>query len=336
MRKSERKPRKEAPDPSGRLIDRAVADGTHGAAGKRYYADGLSPILVKRWDPSLNSGAGAWKTVRTAAHLPGVIGHVAAEREPSARNSNGTVNTAASFTDRYNHYDPLGNTVLETGNSAAVLARTDRSAYGEMVREANSAGTWSSQASNADGGVFDPVLGAANRPRQTTKETDPDTGLRWFGARWYDPAMGSWISPEPLGLDGPNMYNANDAKPASYYDPNGLSYVDCIRGCEQENEKCKATVWSHFGYITAACAGFWPWFPLESARCASAASYTLGVRLVACRIDLGLCMLSCNRPPPPKRQPKPRPPESTPCPKNGPGPSPQPSPTPRGPWIPEE
>jgi hypothetical protein len=68
-------------DPSGRLIDRTGADGTRGIAGKRYYADGLSPILVKRWDPGLNSGAGAWKTVRTAAHLPGVIGHVAADRE---------------------------------------------------------------------------------------------------------------------------------------------------------------------------------------------------------------------------------------------------------------
>jgi YD repeat-containing protein len=37
-------------------------------------------------------------------------------------------------------------------------------------------------------------VGAMNRPRQTTKETDPDTGLWWFGARWYDPGMGGWIS----------------------------------------------------------------------------------------------------------------------------------------------
>jgi hypothetical protein len=84
-------------DTSGRLINRTGADGTK---EKRYYADGLSPILVKRWDPALNSGAGAWKTVRTAAHLPGVIGHVAAEREPSAWNSNGSVDYTASFTDR--------------------------------------------------------------------------------------------------------------------------------------------------------------------------------------------------------------------------------------------
>ncbi len=49
---------------------------------KRDYADGLSPLLMKRWYLSVNSGAGVWKTVRTAAHLLGVIGHVAAEREP--------------------------------------------------------------------------------------------------------------------------------------------------------------------------------------------------------------------------------------------------------------
>jgi hypothetical protein len=37
-------------------IDRSGADGT---PEKRSYADGLSPILVKRWDPALNLGAGA-------------------------------------------------------------------------------------------------------------------------------------------------------------------------------------------------------------------------------------------------------------------------------------
>jgi RHS repeat-associated protein len=213
MRKSERIPHNEALGPSGRQIDRTGADGT---TEKRYYADGLSPILVKRWDQSLNTGAGAWKTVRTAAHLPGVIGHVAAEREPSAWNSNGTVNTAASFTDRYYHYDPLGNTVLETGTNGSVLARTDMEAYGEMVREANPAGTWSAQSL-----YLNPVLGASNRPRQTTKETDPDTGLRWFGARWYDPAMGSWISPERLKIDGPNLYWGSLSSPSEYVDPDG-------------------------------------------------------------------------------------------------------------------
>jgi RHS repeat-associated protein len=78
-----------------------------------------------------------------------------------------------------------------------------------MVRESNAAGTW------APGNV------TTHRPRQTTKETDPDTGLRWFGARWYDPAMGSWLSPEPERLDGPNMYWAMRSGPSSGIDIDG-------------------------------------------------------------------------------------------------------------------
>jgi YD repeat-containing protein len=189
-------------DPSGRLINRTKQ---YESPEKRYYADGLSPILVKRWDPALNSGAGAWKTVRTAALLPGVIGHVAAEREPSAWNSNGSVDYTANFTDRHYHYDPLGNTVLETGPTGTVLARTDMEAYGEMVRESNAAGTW------AAGNV------TTHRPRQTTKETDPDTGLRWFGARWYDPAMGSYLRPN-------SPYAFANSNPAS-----GGNIIDDLR-----------------------------------------------------------------------------------------------------------
>jgi RHS repeat-associated protein len=202
-------------DPSGRLIDRIGASGTK---EKRYYADGLSPILVKQWDARLNSGAGGWKTMRTALQTPGVIGHVAAERHATAWNSSGT---PTCFQDRYYHYDPLGNTVLETGVNATVLARTDRSAYGEMVRESSATGTWTTQPDNSWGGYSNPLLGAAKRPRQTTKETDPDTGLKWFGARWYDPAMGSWLGVDPSQQDGINLYAFAMGMPSFGRDANG-------------------------------------------------------------------------------------------------------------------
>jgi hypothetical protein len=107
-------------DPSGRLIDRIGASGTK---EKRYYADGLSPILVKQWDASLNGGAGGWKTLRTALQTPGVIGHVAAERHATAWNASGT---PTGIQDRFYHYDPLGNTVLETGVNATVPSPQQR------------------------------------------------------------------------------------------------------------------------------------------------------------------------------------------------------------------
>jgi hypothetical protein len=48
-------------DPSGRLIDRIGADGTK---EKRYYAAGLSPVLVKRWDGGPDGEARSFRQAR--------------------------------------------------------------------------------------------------------------------------------------------------------------------------------------------------------------------------------------------------------------------------------
>ncbi len=52
--------------------------------------------------------------------------------------------------------------------------------------------------------------------------------LYYFGARWYDPELGRWLSPEPLGLDGPNLYQFCFNDPVNGYDPNGLDYWEDI------------------------------------------------------------------------------------------------------------
>ncbi len=47
-----------------------------------------------------------------------------------------------------------------------------------------------------------------------------------FGARWYDPERGRWLSREPLGLDGPNLYHFVFNEPINGFDINGLWYVN--------------------------------------------------------------------------------------------------------------
>ena len=52
---------------------------------------------------------------------------------------------------------------------------------------------------------------------------DTDTGLTKFGARWYDPEVGRWISKEPLGFAGSmNFYTYAGNDPVNYIDVNGL------------------------------------------------------------------------------------------------------------------
>jgi len=55
------------------------------------------------------------------------------------------------------------------------------------------------------------------------KRYDGTTALYHFGARWYDPALGRFISPDPLGfVDGPNRYAYCAGDPVNFVDPWGL------------------------------------------------------------------------------------------------------------------
>jgi len=56
------------------------------------------------------------------------------------------------------------------------------------------------------------------------KRYDPSTALCHFGARWYDPALGRFLSPDPLGfVDGPNRYAYCAGDPVNFVDPWGLT-----------------------------------------------------------------------------------------------------------------
>ena len=57
----------------------------------------------------------------------------------------------------------------------------------------------------------------------------------YFGYRYYDPQVGRWISPDPLGtVDGPNLYAYARNNPMKYVDYFGLnSVLDENCGCTQ-------------------------------------------------------------------------------------------------------
>lgn len=52
---------------------------------------------------------------------------------------------------------------------------------------------------------------------------DAETGLYYNGQRYYDPARGEYLTPDPLGTpDGPNGYSNVRYNPLKYIDPDGL------------------------------------------------------------------------------------------------------------------
>ncbi len=113
------------------------------------------------------------------------------------------------------HTDPVESTTLLTNESGERVQEIDYLPFGEVLFDRQAAGSSElPQAYRFDG-----------------KELDPETGLQYFGARYYDPRLGRWISADPLyrtrpeiGLRQPdalNLYVFGRNNPVSYHDPNG-------------------------------------------------------------------------------------------------------------------
>lgn len=105
---------------------------------------------------------------------------------------------------------------------------------------------------------------AGNPWRYRGKRVDKEVGLMYFGYRYYDPEVGRWISPDPLGaIDGPNLYAYARNNPMKYVDYFGLSsdmnenLQDCTCGyCLQGNGcHCVGTA-PKLGWLEkCACSG---------------------------------------------------------------------------------
>ncbi|MEW6620624.1 MAG: RHS repeat-associated core domain-containing protein, partial [bacterium] len=62
--------------------------------------------------------------------------------------------------------------------------------------------------------------GPVGGPTFTGKELD-DSGLFYFGARYYDPALGRFITPDPVQIPADNLYVYCANNPLTNIDPNG-------------------------------------------------------------------------------------------------------------------
>jgi RHS repeat-associated protein len=72
--------------------------------------------------------------------------------------------------------------------------------------------------------AFGAIIENASCPWQFAgKRFDPETGLIYFGARYYDSSLGRWLTPDPAGfIDGPNRFAYVNNNPISGLDAFGL------------------------------------------------------------------------------------------------------------------
>ena len=108
----------------------------------------------------------------------------------------------------YYHPDHLGSSSYITNLDGEVVQHIEYVPFGEVfIEERNN--TWNT-----------PYLFNA-------KELDEETGLYYYGARYYDPRLSLWMSTDPLQEKYPNMstycYTVNN--PIKFIDPDGMEVV---------------------------------------------------------------------------------------------------------------
>jgi RHS repeat-associated protein len=65
--------------------------------------------------------------------------------------------------------------------------------------------------------------------RYSGKRIDEETGLLYFGQRYYNQQVGRWLTCDPAGyVDGPNLYAYVANRPLLYFDPYGLFSVNPV------------------------------------------------------------------------------------------------------------
>jgi RHS repeat-associated protein len=107
----------------------------------------------------------------------------------------------------------LGSSVLELDEAAQVISYEEYHPFGSTaVRAAGSA-----------------VEVSAKRYRYTGKERDEETGLYYYGARYYAPWLGRWTSTDPKGISGGlNLYGFVENNPIRFQDFDGLQPQNSI------------------------------------------------------------------------------------------------------------
>ena len=122
---------------------------------------------------------------------------------------------AGADTITYFQNDLLGSPAAATNESGTVIWREAYSGYGERIKnEAPS---------------------APNKVWYTSRHQDADTGLVYMGARYYDPALGRFLSVDAVGFNEQNVHSFNryayaNNNPYRFKDPDGLNAVTAVGG----------------------------------------------------------------------------------------------------------
>lgn len=98
--------------------------------------------------------------------------------------------------------------------------------------------------------------GATVRPRLAGREYDQETKLYYNRARYYDPAVGRFLSEDPIGIEGGlNLYTYAGNDPVNLRDPSGLMQVCVVTDWYISVTYSDGRVETWYGGSTMTCTG---------------------------------------------------------------------------------
>jgi RHS repeat-associated protein len=143
--------------------------------------------------------------------------------------NNGTIVNNPITVQRYQFSNNIESATLELDENANIISYEEYYPYGETSYRAGRNITETGQ----------------KRYRYTGKEKDEESGLYYYGARYYACWLGRWIATDPAGLvDGLNLYMYCSGNPLSKIDPSGMFDIetDTINKARRVFEPASTTV----------------------------------------------------------------------------------------------
>jgi|GEM_PF-5632550 len=131
--------------------------------------------------------------------------------------------TGASEVRYYYHYDGCGNVIALSNTAGQIVEAYSYDHFGSptVMTGPGTDGDW---ATYGDNPTASPVASQLDNPWMFTgRQYDPETGLYYYRARYYHPALGRFMQADPLGyIGGLNLYAYCGNNATNLRDPAGL------------------------------------------------------------------------------------------------------------------
>ncbi len=185
-------------DAAGQRI-RKVVEKSLGLTEERIYLGGFE-IFRKR------NGTGTITLERETLHVMDDQQRIALV-ETRTVDTNNTERTPAKLV-RYQLGNHLGSASVELDDQAQLISYEEYYPYGSTSYQA----------------VRKDIELPLKRYRYSGKERDEESGLYFYGARYYSSTLGRWTAVDPAGIiDSPNLYLYATCNPIIWRDPSGLA-----------------------------------------------------------------------------------------------------------------